>query len=485
MVKALDYNSILKKDAKKNLRPPVVVLLGHVDHGKTTLLDTIASARFASSEFGEITQSIRAIQVKTKFGPVTFIDTPGHAFFTNLRNKGVKVADISLLVLSATEGVLDQAVESIKLAQFTKTPIICVITKIDLKNANPNLVKKQLAKHGVLTEGEKSQVPVVEVSSLKKIGIDDLIETISILASYCDLSVDLTSGAKAIVLESFLDKKVGPTAQILVKDGVLKTGSYVKVDGEMAKIRTIFDQEGAQVPQAVPSQPVKILGLENVAPSGSQLIETKLADLKLAPKVLPKKVSLSERELAKKQLAIILKADSAGSKDAILSNLPEGVKVVDVGVGQVTAADVEKAIATSLTIFGFNVGLTPDAKKLLEGKTGVFFSSQLIYELIDEIKKMVATTFEKAEKILGVAKILKSFDIDGIKIAGCKVLEGYLEKGATVKLVRGEKVVGTIKISSMKQYAKPVTTVKAGGECGVGFEAPIDFTVGDVLKFVA
>ena len=486
MVKALvDANLTGKKGAKENLRPPVVVLLGHVDHGKTTLLDTVANASFAKSEFGEITQSIRALQVRTKFGPITFIDTPGHAFFANLRDKGLKVADIALLVVSATEGVKEQTIESVKLANSTKTSMICVISKIDQKGANAELVKKQLAKFGVLVEGGQDQVPVVEVSSVKKTGIDELIETISILATYCDLSCNLQSSAKAIVLESFLDKKAGPTSLVLVKDGVLKVGSLVKVDGEEGKIRGIFNQQGVKIATAAPGQPVKILGLENVVSSGSQLTETDAYDFDLTPRVLPKKVSLFERELAKKQLAIILKADSDGSRNAILANLPKGVKVVDAGVGQVTAADVERASAASAKIFGFDVSLTPDAAKLLEGRVNVFYSAKLIYELIEEIKKMATSYQVEPEKILGVAKVLKSFDINGIKIAGCKVLEGYLEKGAEIKIFRGEKVIGKTKISSIKQYAKPVTAVKAGSECGIGFSAPIDFAIGDVLKFVA
>lgn len=478
-------NSVTKTGPQINTRPPVVVLLGHVDHGKTTLLDTLASAKIAASEFGEITQSIRALEVDTLFGKITFIDTPGHSYFANLRDKGAKIADIALLVISATEGVREQTVESAELIKKAKIPFICVISKIDLPQANAAVVKTQLAKLGFQLEGEEGQVMIVEVSSFAKIGIDNLIETISILATFEDLKVDFASPAKAVVLESFLDKKAGPTALILVRDGILKTGNYVKVNGISGKIRVIFNQTGRSISQAYPAQPVKILGLEQVIQSGSQLKVTNLAESDSIPQFQAKSLTLADREQAKKQLALILKADSVGSKDAILANLPEGVNLVDVGVGQVTAADVEKVQVFAGKIFGFNVQPTPDAAKLLERQNDRFFSSRLIYELIDEIKRNTTSFVQKNEKVLGMAKILASFDVADNKIAGCRVLEGFLETGGAVKLFRGEKEIGATKIASIKQFAKTITRAKAGGEFGVGFTAPIDFAVGDILKFVA
>lgn len=480
------HQNLDKKGNTVITRPPVVVLLGHVDHGKTTLLDAISQTKFAISEFGEITQQIRACQVETKFGKITFIDTPGHSYFSNLRGKGVEFADIGLLVVSAVEGVREQTAESIELIKKAKIPLICVISKTDLPKANSLKVKKQLVEAGVLLEGEGGQIPVVEVSSLAKTGVDELIETISILASLEDFKADLNSKATGVVLESFLDKKAGCLSLVLTKNGILKTGSYLKADSLFGKIKAIFDEHDKSIKKAFPSQPVKILGFNEIVKTGSEFCE--VTEFLEAPKEFDKKaatISPSLRELAKKRLGVILKADSIGAKEAVLANVPKNVTIVDSGVGQITSSDVEKAAATDVKIFGFNVGTTPDAAKLLESHKGLFFSSKLIYELIDEIKKEADKFYETKEEVLGTAKILKSFDIAGVKVAGCKVMEGYLATGGNVKIFRGDKEVARTKIASIRQFTTSIDKITAVSECGVGFTTHIDFQVGDVLKFVS
>lgn len=485
MEQAANYNLAVKDTKQIITRPPVVVLLGHVDHGKTTLLDAISGTALAKKEFGEITQNIKAYQVTTLHGLITFIDTPGHSYFTNLRGEGTKFADVALLVVSAVEGIKEQTTESIKIIKDAKIPLICVLSKIDLPEAKPEVVKTQLAKVGITLEGAGGQTPLVEVSATKKIGIDNLTETISILATLEDFKTDLSKPVSGVVLDSYLNKKMGPLALVWAKEGILKTGEKILVDGVSGKIRAIFDQNGSSILEAVPSQPVEILGLGKIVNAGSRFREAEAEDVNIPSEVIPKKFSLPERELSKKLLPIIIKANSFGGKNAILANLPENVNIIDSGIGQVTGGDVEKASALGAKIFAFSVSLTPDAAKLLANTKNVFFQSKLIYELIEEIKKQSQSFAQSKEVVLGTAKILKTFDINGIRIAGCKVLGGFCKKGGRVKIVRGDKEIGISQIASIKQLAKSVEKVTAGTECGIGFSSPVDFRVDDVLKFVS
>lgn len=484
-MQVLQQSTALKDKEEQFTRPPVVVLLGHVDHGKTTLLDTIAGSKFTAEEFGEITQNIRAAEVETKHGKMTFIDTPGHSYFHNFRNYGVKFADIALLVVSAAEGVKEQTLESIKLAKEAAIPVICVVSKTDLPKADTQTVTKQLAEAGVLTEGKGGAIPVVEVSATKGTGIDNLIETISILAAISEFKANLEAKSKGVILESFLDKKAGPVALVITKDGILAKGAKIKIDGILAKVRAIFSQDGKLLDKVFPGQPVKILGISKLVSAGNLLTEEDDGEVTTTGQTTAKRITLSDREKAKRQLAIILKTDTAGSKEAVLANLPKEVAVLDAGVGPVTASDVEKVVATGARIFGFNVDTTPDAKILLKNSKNLFFQSPLIYELIDEIKKASLTHYKKEEKFQGTAKVVKVFDLGSLKIAGCKVTEGLFKTGGKVKVFRADYEIGEAEIGSIKQFSKTIEKVSLGSECGIGFLQAVDFQVGDVLKFVS
>ncbi|MBI4100585.1 GTP-binding protein [Candidatus Microgenomates bacterium] len=455
-------------------RPPVVVVMGHVDHGKTTLLDTIRRTKIAQKEVGQITQSIGAYQVEV--GPVgkrkkiTFIDTPGHEAFIKMRARGAKVTDLAILVVSADEGVKPQTKESIRHIQEAKVPMIVVLNKIDLPTANPERVKKQLAEEGILPEGLGGDVVCVNVSAKTGQGIEDLLEMILLVAEMAELKADFTGELKLAVVEAKLDKAKGPVATVIVQNGILRVGDMISLAGVKSKVRALIDDTGRRVAEAGPSQPVEILGLKQVPPVGE------VSDFEQAGASKP------TGDEVEKKIRIILKADVAGSLEAVFNSLPPGLEIINKGVGEISESDVLLAKTSRSIIIGFNLKLSANILKLAEVEGVKIKTFRLIYELLDELNKLITGAVKIiSEEIMGKAKIIAQFPFEQETVAGCRVVEGRLARGDSVKILRLEEEIGRSKIRSLKHLKEEITKAEIGKECGVLLTSPLDFQTGDVL----
>lgn len=473
-------------------RPPVVTILGHVDHGKTSLLDFIRKSSVAIREHGGITQAIGAYQVLHDTGTVTFIDTPGHAAFEKMRSRGAKVADIAILVVSIDDGIMPQTIEAIKHIQAAKVAMVVAVNKIDLPGINVQVqlerIKKQLADNDVSVEGYGGDVPVVSLSAKTGEGVKDLLETILLVAEMLELKADVDHPTSGVVIESHLDKYKGPIATILVRDGLLEKGDTISVAGIKCKVRGMFDYKGGPVEGAGPSTPVEVLGWESVPPVGAGLgqeAEAQSAELKV--KSLIDKLKSQDQNI----LNVVVKADKQGSLEAIEEALgkfnedKEHLKIISSGTGEVVDSDVELAESTGAIIISFNVNIRRSAQKIAETQHVLIRSYGIIYELLDEIKDVVEGMLKPGslEEVFGVAQIIAEFPFgQDARIAGCKVLDGVFSKGPKVRLVRGEEVIAEGKITSLKMGREEVTKVEKGQECGMMFDANLDFQIGDVIE---
>ncbi len=467
-----------KNTTQREERAPIVVVLGHVDHGKTTLLDNIRLTQVAAKEEGGITQSIGASIVTTKEGKkITFIDTPGHAAFSKMRSRGANVADIAILVVSASDGVQPQTKEALERIIDAKIPFIVAATKIDLPSANLEAVQTQLEKEGILFEGKGGDIPLVGVSGKTGRGVDQLLEVIMLVAELNDIKGDPQSSLEAVVIEVGKDRR-GPTATVVVRNGTLSVGEEIITETAKLKIRGLFDNNEKSVRSVRPGEPAQILGFKATPPVGSRIwsVDQKT----LTPQISePKK--LLDLSVSEEQFAICLKTQNAGSLEAIQSNLPESVVVISSGVGDVTESDIFLAKASSALIFAFESKVPHQVKKLA-GMEGVDIESfGVIYELFDRLDEI--TKKHKVE-ILGKAEILAVFPYDQIKVAGCKVLQGKITKKDTLLLTRGGKEVGSVSTLSLKRGRSDIEEAKQGEECGVLFTPQLDFKVGDVILSV-
>jgi len=461
---------------KKN-RQPIVVVLGHVDHGKTSLLDYIRKTCVAQKEVGGITQNIGASQVETKSKKmITFIDTPGHAAFSKMRSRGANVADIAILVVAADAGVQPQTKEAIEHIRNADIPFIVAITKIDLATANVEFTINQIEKEGILFEKRGGNTPKVEVSAKNGQGVDELLETISLLADVNEIFGDPNTDLEAVVIETSKDKS-GLLVNVVVRNGKIKVGDTIYMqDGGSAKVKNIKNDKG-NVKEVVPGEPAQILGFNQLPLVGTKLFSTFFESTK------EKKENRKNLEIGENQVGVTIKAQNAGSLEAILNEIPEGIVVIDSGVGDVNESDILLAKASGLEkILSFESKVSNSVLKLGEAEGVEVQSFKVIYELLQELEKMVG---EKEIRILGKAEIVDSFPFDKKRIAGCRVIMGKIGKDSNLKLIRGEKEIGQVKVLSLKKQKEEANEVGQGEEFGILFAPQLDFVNGDMLVSVA
>ena len=459
---------------KKLQRPPVVVILGHVDHGKTSLLSKIKETDLTKKEFGGISQHIGTYQA----AGITFIDTPGHVAFSEMRSRGAKVADLAVLVVAADEGVKPQTLESLKHLQKVKIPYLIAINKIDLPEAKIDWVKGNLAENKIMVEGYGGNVVAVPVSAKTGEGIKELLEMILLLVEMAEVKGSPQNKLEAVVIESRLDAKRGPLATILIRNGQLNQGDEIWVEDSNLKVKAMFDEDGQRIEKAVPSQPVQVLGFSQIPPVGGR-VTTKSQK---KPSVSQKKPSI-EPEGTEKKFKIILKADTTGTLEAVLASFPDEVAVIQSRVGNINESDILLASTTDAQVIGFNVKFPARVKKLAESEKVKVEVYRIIYDLLKDIEKRVLKILEPTidEEILGEAEIVAEFEIKDERIAGCRVKKGRISKQDNLHLRRGEEVLGNCKIKSLKVGKSDAESVKRGGEFGVVLNPGLDFKVGDVL----
>jgi len=490
-------------------RPPVVTVMGHVDHGKTKLLDAIRKTNVVDSEAGGITQHIGAYQVTIDRQKITFLDTPGHEAFTAMRAHGANITDVTILVVAADDGVMPQTREAIDHARAADVPIVVAINKIDKENANPNLVKQQLAEAGLVVEEFGGTIVAVEVSAKEKKGIKELLESVLLVAEMEELKANPNLPAAGIVIEAEMDKTMGPLATVLIQSGTLKEEDTVVVGTTWGRVRAMFNDMGKRIKKAEPSMPVEILGLDEVPQVGDALTAT--TDERHAQAILARRRTELEKEALKatktinldnlfdqisagkvKELNVILKTDVQGSIEPIRTSLERlateevKVRIIHSGTGDVSESDVMLASASNGLIIGFNVSASEGARNLA-ASTGVdirFYN--IIYSLIDDVDKALKGLLEPTyiEVIEGRADVRAVFPAGkGAKAAGVMVNEGKVTRNASVRVRRGKEILADSTVSSLKRFKDDAREVAAGYECGVGVKDFNDFKVGDVLEF--
>ena len=512
--KALEAELVESPDREEELEPraPIITVMGHVDHGKTTLLDYIRNTRVAEREAGGITQHIGAsvVEVDTSEGKkkLVFLDTPGHEAFTAMRARGAQVTDIAVLVVAADDGVMPQTVEAINHAKAAGVPIIVAINKIDKPGANPDRVKQELTQHGLIPEDWGGETVMVPVSAKTGQGVDELLEMIALQSELMELKANPKKPARGVVLEAKLDKKRGPVATFLIQNGTLRVGDSIVAGLYAGKVRAMFDDKGRPVKEAGPSMPVEVLGLEDVPLAGDKfyVVESLEKAREIAQKrqelarqsalEREKRVSLEElfsrmQSGEVKELNVVLKADAQGSIEAIRKSLEElsndevRVNVIHAGVGPITENDIMLAAASNAIVIGFNVRPDSAARKAAEREKVDVRTYRVIYDIVDEIKKAMEGLLEPEEKevYLGSAEVRATFKVPKVgTVAGCYVRDGVIRRNANVRLVRDGVVIYEGKISSLKRFKEDVKEVPAGYECGVGLENFNDIKVGDVIE---
>ena len=488
-------------------RPPVVTVMGHVDHGKTSLLDAIRKARVAVGEAGGITQHIGAYHVETPRGVVTFLDTPGHEAFTAMRARGSQITDLVILVVAADDGVMPQTIEAINHAKAAKVPMVVAVNKIDKPEANPQRVKQELLAQEVVSEEFGGETQFVEVSAKTGQGIDQLLESIQLQAEVLELKAPVHAPAKGVVIESRLDKGRGPVATVLVKSGTLKKGDIVLAGAVFGRVRAMNDENGKAVAEAGPAIPVEIQGLQDVARAGDDIIvlndERKAREIALFRQGKFRDVKLAKQQAAKlenvfdqltegaKTLALIIKADVQGSYEGLahalgkLSTDEVKVNIVHSAVGGITESDINLALASKAVVIGFNSRADAAARKLAEHSGVDIRYYNIIYEAVDDVKAAINGMLapERKETILGTVEIRNVFRISKVgTVAGCMVTDGVVRRGASVRLIRGGVVVHTGELDSLKRFKDDVREVKSGFECGLSLKNFNDVQVGDQIE---
>ncbi len=472
-------------------RPPIVTILGHVDHGKTTLLDFIRKSSVVSKEHGGITQHIGAYQVTHNSQVITFIDTPGHAAFEKMRSRGAKVADIAILVIALNDGIMPQTTEALNHIQKAKVPMIVAINKMDIPGVNTKVqlekIKKQLSDKEVLIEEYGGDIPIVPISAKTGEGVDKLLEVITLVSELHEIKGDPTLPPAGVVIEANLDKFKGSIATILVRNGTLKKGMTIILGGVKSKVRGMFDSSLKSIDTAGPSTPVEVLGLEAVPTVGTILGEGE--EEKKVEEVQSLVDKLKQKDA--KTLKVIIKADKQGSLEAIQLSAEkfnlEG-KVVDfilTGTGDIGEENVKLASTVGAIIIGFNVKVASGAQKLAENEHVLIRNYNIIYELLDDIEEVVNTFLEvgQLEEVMGRADIIAEFPYGkNEKIAGCRMIEGIIAKGQKIRVVREGKLLGETKLKSLKKVKEEVNKVEKGNDCGMLFAPAIDFVTGDVVE---
>ena len=490
-------------------RPPVVTIMGHVDHGKTSLLDYIRRTKVASGEAGGITQHIGAYHVDTPKGTISFLDTPGHAAFTSMRQRGAKLTDIVILVVAADDGVMPQTIEAIRHAKAAKVALIVAINKIDKSDADPSRVKNDLLAHDVVAEEFGGDTQMVELSAKTGDGVDDLLDAISVQAEVLDLRAVREGRAAGVVIESSLDKGRGPVATVLVQQGTLSKGDYLVCGIQYGRVRALYDESGGQVASASPSIPVQILGLSGVPESGDDFVV--VADERLAKDVAQQR-DAKRREsrlvaaagnrmedimaqmgdgASQLTLNLVVKADVHGSMQALresltsLSNEQIRINVIGSGVGGITESDAQLAATSKATVIGFNVRADASARKVIEGNGVDLRYFSIIYDVIDQVKQIASGVLgvEIREEIIGIAEVRDVFRSSKFgAVAGCMVVEGVVKRSKPIRVLRDSVVVFEGELESLRRHKENVDEVRVNTECGIGVKAYNDVKPGDQIE---
>ncbi len=504
--KAEEIIKKIKESRAENLinRPPIVTVMGHVDHGKTSVLDVLRSANVVSGEFGGITQHIGAYQITSGSNKITFIDTPGHAAFTEMRARGSKLTDIVVLVVAADDGVKPQTIESIKHAKAAKVPIVVAINKCDLPEADPQKIKNQLLEHELIAEDLSGDTLMVEISAKTKLNLDKLLESIILQAEILDLKTDFDSKATGIVLESKIDTGRGPVANIVVTAGTLKKGDFFVSGLRWGKIRAIINDKAQNIIEALPSTPVEILGINGAAKAGDDflVLNTEKEAKTLSQNRIqennegknPLTFATQESAFSNKlseDLNLIIKSDVHGSSEAIKSAITQikhdevKPKIILADIGMVTETDVTLAKASNAVLIAFNVKPSKEAKKLAENESIKISSFNIIYEVLDYVKKKMSglLTPDVKETITGTAQILEIFKVSGAgKVAGSKITDGEISSNSNARVIRDGSIIFTGKIASIFREKNQVKQVSNGQECGITLKDYMDFQKNDTIE---
>ncbi len=504
--KAEEIIQKIKASRTENLknRPPIITVMGHVDHGKTSVLDVLRSANVVSGEFGGITQHIGAYQIDNQSNKLTFIDTPGHAAFTEMRARGSKLTDIVVLVVAADDGVKPQTIESIKHAKAANVPIVVAINKCDLPEADPQKIKNQLLEYELIAEDLSGDTLMVEISAKTKSNLDKLIDAIILQAEILDLKTDYESKATGVVLESKIDIGRGPVASIIITTGTLKKGDFFVSGLKWGKIRAIINDKGKNIDEALPSDPVEILGINGAARAGDDFVvldnekEAKTLSENRAQESKDGKnpLTFATQESAfsnksTKELNLIIKSDVHGSSEAIKSAVSQikhdevKPKIILADIGMVTETDVTLAKASNAVLIAFNVKPSKEAKRLAENEKINISSYNIIYEVLDFVKKRMSglLTPDVEEKVIGTAQILEIFKVSGAgKIAGSKIINGEINSNSDVRVIRDGSIVFTGKVGSLFREKNQVKQVINGQECGIALKDYIDFKKNDTIE---
>lgn len=501
----------LIKGKKIKPRAPVVTIMGHVDHGKTSLLDHIRSSRVAAGEAGGITQHIGAYHVETDRGVITFLDTPGHAAFSAMRARGAKVTDIVILVVAADDGVMPQTVEAIQHARAAGVPLVVAINKIDKADANPERVMQELSRHSVLSEAWGGDTMFVQVSAKKGLGIDELLEAVLLQAEILELKAPVDGAAHGTIIESSLDKGRGPIATVLMQSGTLRRSDMLLSGQEFGRVRAMFDEKGRQVKEAGPSIPVVVVGLSGTPDAGEDVVvmpdeksardvaelrRARLRDNKLAGQKTVKLDDLFSQmsEGEARHVNLIIKTDVQGSVEALREALLQTstdevrVKVIGAGVGGINESDANLALTSNAIIIGFNVRADATARRLIEDKGIDLRYYSIIYEVIDDVKKAISGLLspEVREEIIGLAEVREVFRSAKIgAVAGCMVVEGMVKRNNPIRVLRDNVVIYEGTLESLRRFKEDVSEIKSGMECGIGVKNYNDVRIGDHIEVFA
>ncbi|UAW97980.1 translation initiation factor IF-2 [Halopseudomonas nanhaiensis] len=498
----------MQHEGEEVSRAPVVTVMGHVDHGKTSLLDYIRRAKVAAGEAGGITQHIGAYHVETDRGMVTFLDTPGHAAFTAMRARGAKATDIVILVVAADDGVMPQTEEAVQHAKAAGVPLVVAVNKIDKEDADPDRIKNDLAARDVIPEEWGGDTIFVHVSAKVGTGIDELLEAVLLQAEVLELKAQPSAPGRGVVVESRLDKGRGPVATVLVQNGTLSQGDIVLAGVNYGRVRAMYDENGVQIKQAGPSIPVEILGLDGTPDAGDELTvvpdEKKAREIALFRQGKFREIKLARQQSAKlenmfdnmgqgekKTLNIVIKADVRGSLEALQGSLSElgndevQVKIVSGGVGGITETDANLALASNAVLFGFNVRADATARKIVENEGLDLRYYSVIYEIIDDVKKALSGMLgsDVREQILGVAEVRDVFRSPKFgAVAGCMVIEGVVYRNRPIRVLREDVVIYEGELESLRRFKDDVGEVRNGMECGIGVKNYNDVRVGDRIE---
>ncbi|KEX94759.1 translation initiation factor IF-2 [Pseudomonas putida] len=498
----------LKFEGEAVSRAPVVTVMGHVDHGKTSLLDYIRRAKVAAGEAGGITQHIGAYHVETDRGMVTFLDTPGHAAFTAMRARGAKATDIVILVVAADDGVMPQTIEAVQHAKAAGVPLVVAVNKIDKPGADLDRIRSELSVHGVTSEEWGGDTPFVPVSAKMGTGVDELLEAVLLQAEVLELTATPSAPGRGVVVESRLDKGRGPVATVLVQDGTLRQGDMVLVGSNYGRVRAMLDENGKPIKEAGPAIPVEILGLDGTPDAGDEMSvvadekkarevalfrQGKFREVKLARAHAGKLENIFENmgQEEKKTLNIVLKSDVRGSLEALngalngLGNDEVQVRVVGGGVGGITESDANLALASNAVLFGFNVRADAGARKIVEQEGLDMRYYNVIYDIIEDVKKALTGMLgsDVRENILGIAEVRDVFRSPKFgAIAGCMVIEGVVHRNRPIRVLREDIVIFEGELESLRRFKDDASEVRAGMECGIGVKSYNDVKVGDKIE---